>query len=73
MEPASTTPRSALARMVRKVVRQIRLPAVTPRTPDPKSVGFQQFCDGLRTDLPGDSFGRVALRRGWTPALGGHF
>ena len=37
---------------------QIRLPAVTPRTPAPKSVGFQQFCDGLRTDLPGDSFGR---------------
>ena len=33
----------------------IRLPA---RTPAPKSVGFQQFCDGLRTDLPGDSHGR---------------
>ena len=30
----------------------IRLPAVTPRAPPPKSVGFQQFCDGLSTDLP---------------------
>ena len=29
-----------------------RLPADTPRTPGPKSVDFQQFCDRLRTDLP---------------------
>ena len=35
-----------------------RLPADTPRTPDPKGVDFQQFCDQLRTDLPGDSHGR---------------
>ena len=27
-----------------------RLPADTPRTPGPKSVDFQQFCDRLRTD-----------------------
>ena len=36
----------------------IRLPADTPRTPSPKEVNFQQFCDQLRTDLPGDSQGR---------------
>ena len=35
-----------------------RLPADTPRTPGPKRVNFQQFCDQLRTDLPGDSQGR---------------
>ena len=35
-----------------------RLPADTPRTPGPKSVDFQKFCDRLRTDLPGDSHGR---------------
>ena len=35
-----------------------RLPADTPRTPGPKGVKFQQFCDRLRTDLPGDSHGR---------------
>ena len=35
-----------------------RLPADTPRTPGPKGVNFQQFCDQLRTDLPGDSQGR---------------
>ena len=35
-----------------------RLPADTPRTPGPKGVDFQQFCDRLRTDLPGDSHGR---------------
>ena len=35
-----------------------RLPADTPRTPGPKSVDLQQFCDRLRTDLPGDSHGR---------------
>ena len=35
-----------------------RLPADTPRTPGPRSVDFQQFCDRLRTDLPGDSHGR---------------
>ena len=35
-----------------------RLPAVTPRTPSPNGVDFQQFCDQLRTDLPGDSHGR---------------
>ena len=32
-----------------------RLPADTPRTPSSKSVDFQQVCDRLRTDLPGDS------------------
>ena len=32
-----------------------RLPAETPRTPGPN---FQQFCDQLRTNLPGDSQGR---------------
>ena len=41
----------------------VRLPAVTPRTPSPKSVGFQQFCDGLSTDLLGDSSGGTALIR----------
>ena len=35
-----------------------RLPADTPRTPGPKGVNFQQFCDQLRTNLPGDSQGR---------------
>ena len=35
-----------------------RLPADTPRTPGPRNVDFQQFCDRLRTDLPGDSHGR---------------
>ena len=35
----------------------INLPAAS-NMPAPKSVGFQQFCDGLRTDLPGDSYGR---------------
>ena len=35
-----------------------RLPAETPRTPGPNGVNFQQFCDQLRTDLPGDSQGR---------------
>ena len=35
-----------------------RMPADTPRTPGPKNVDFQQFCDRLRTDLPGDSHGR---------------
>ena len=35
-----------------------RLPADTPRTPGPKGVNFQQFCDQLRTNLPGDSHGR---------------
>ena len=35
-----------------------RLPADTPRTPGPRSVDFQQFCDRLQTDLPGDSHGR---------------
>ena len=35
-----------------------RLPADTPRTPGPTGVNFQQFCDRLRTDLPGDSHGR---------------
>ena len=59
MEPASAAPRSAPSEDGQKGGKgQIRLAAVTPRTPDPKSVGFQQFCDGLRTDLPGDSFGR---------------
>ena len=32
-----------------------RMPAVTPITPFSKGVNFQQFCDRLRTDLPGDS------------------
>ena len=35
-----------------------RLPAETPRAPGPKGVNFQQFCDQLRTNLPGDSQGR---------------
>ena len=35
-----------------------RLPADTPRTPGPRNVEFQQFCDRLRADLPGDSHGR---------------
>ena len=35
-----------------------RMPADTPRTPAPRNVDFQQFCDRLRTDLGGDSHGR---------------
>ena len=35
-----------------------RLRADTPHTPGPKGVNFQQFCDQLRTNLPGDSQGR---------------
>ena len=35
-----------------------RMPADTPRTPGPRNVDFQQFCDRLRMDLPGDSHGR---------------
>ena len=35
-----------------------RLPADTPRTPGPRNVDFQQFCDRLRTNLPGDSHGK---------------
>ena len=35
--------------------------ADTPRTPSPKSVDFQQFCDRLRTNLPGDSHGRESF------------
>ena len=31
-----------------------QLPADTPRLPGPKGVNFQQFCEQLRTDLPGD-------------------
>ena len=34
------------------------MPAVTPRLPDPKGVNFQQFCDQLWTDLPGDHHGK---------------
>ena len=34
------------------------LPGDTPRTPGPTGVNFQQFCDQLQTDLPGDSRGR---------------
>ena len=30
-----------------------QLPADTPRLPGPKGVNFQQFCEELRTDLPG--------------------
>ena len=35
-----------------------QLPADTPRLPGPKEVNFQQFCEELRTDLPGDFQGR---------------
>ena len=35
-----------------------QLPGDIPRTPGPKGVNFQQFCDQLQTDLPGDSRGR---------------
>ena len=38
-----------------------RMPAVTPRLPDPKGVNFQQFCDQLWTDLPGDHHGRESF------------
>ena len=38
--------------------RLTQLPGDTPRTPGPKGVNFQQFCDQLQTDLPGDSRGR---------------
>ena len=35
-----------------------KLPAVTPRTPAPGGVSFQQFQNRLHTKLPGDSEGR---------------
>ena len=35
-----------------------QLPADTPRLLDSKEVNFQQFCEQLRTDFPGDSQGR---------------
>ena len=58
-ELAAAAPGSATQEDCQKVGKGlIRLPAVNPCTPAPKSVGFQQFCDGLRTDLPGDSLGR---------------
>ena len=38
-----------------------RMPAVTPRLPDPRGVNFQQFCDQLWTDLPGDHHGRESF------------
>ena len=38
-----------------------RMPAVTPRLPGPKGVNFQQFCDQLWTDLPGDHYGRESF------------
>ena len=58
-ELAAAAPGSATQEDCQKVGKGlIRLPTVTPRTSAPKSVGFQQFCDGLRTDLPGDSLGR---------------
>ena len=38
-----------------------RMPAVTPRLPGPKGVNFQQFCDQLWTDLPGDHHGRESF------------
>ena len=58
-EPAAAAPCTASHEECQQVGKGlIRLPAVTPRTPPPKSVGFQQFCDGLSTDLPGDSYGR---------------
>ena len=37
------------------------MPAVTPRLPGPKGVNFQQFCDQLWTDLPGDHHGRESF------------
>ena len=58
-EPAAAAPIGASNEGCQQVRSGlIRLPAVTPRTPAPRGVGFQQFCDGLRTDLPGDSTGR---------------
>ena len=58
-EPAAATPIGASNEGCQQVGNGlIRLPAVTPRISAPGGVGFQQLCDGLRTELPGDSTGR---------------
>ena len=44
--------------MVSKWEGLTQLPADTPRKLGPKGVNFQQFCEQLRTNLPGDSQGR---------------
>ena len=57
-EPAAAAPTNASHEASRQAGDGlIKLPAASDM-PAPKSVGFQQFCDGLRTDLPGDSYGR---------------
>ena len=57
-EPAAAAPCGASHEECQQVGNGlIKLPAAS-NMPAPKSVGFQQFCDGLRTDLPGDSYGR---------------
>ena len=58
-DPAAAAPGPASHEECRQVGKGlIRMPAVTSGTPGPKSVEFQQFCERLRTDLPGDSYGR---------------
>ena len=57
-EPAAAAPSGASHEESRQAGDGlIKLPAASDMAA-PKSVGFQQFCDGLRTDLPGDSYGR---------------
>ena len=59
MESGAATTGNAAQEQSQQVGRGLtRMPAVTPRLPDPKGVNFQQFCDQLWTDLPGDHHGR---------------
>ena len=58
-EPAAAAPVGASNEGCQQVGSGlIRLPEVTARAPAPRGVDFQQLCDGLRADLPGDSTGR---------------
>ena len=59
MDSGAATTGNAAQEQSQQVGRGLtRMPAVTPRLPDPKGVNFQQFCDQLWTDLPGDHHGR---------------
>ena len=59
MDSGAATTGNAAQEQSQQVGRGLtRMPAVTPRLPGPKGVNFQQFCDQLWTDLPGDHHGR---------------
>ena len=58
-DPSAVAPAPASQEGCRHVGKGLtQMPADTPRIPGPKNVDFQQFCERLRTDLPGDSHGR---------------